>query len=72
MKLHDVYDEIDAFIVDDNILKETIFTKWIYRKKGPRVRSRIVVKGYTERIEDEKSVYAFILMFTILRIFLVR
>ena len=58
MKQHDVYDEVDASTVDDNILNEAIPTRWVHRKKGPGVRSRIVAKGYTEKIEDEDSVYA--------------
>ena len=66
MKLHDVYDEVDASTVDDNILKESIPTRWVHRKKGPGVQSRIVAKGYTEKIEDEDSVYAST-MFTTLR-----
>ena len=57
MKLHDVYDEVDASTVDDNVIKEAIPTRWAHRKKGPGVRSRIVAKGYTEKIEDEDSVY---------------
>ena len=67
MKLHDVHDEVDASTVDDNILKEAIPTRWVHRKKGPGVRSRIVAKGYTEKIEDEDSVYASTPMFTTLR-----
>ena len=56
MKLHDAYDEVDA-----------IPTRWVHRKKGPGVRSRIAAKGYTEKIEDEDSVYASTPMFTTLR-----
>ena len=58
MKLHDVYDEVDASTVDDNVIREAIPTRWVHRKKGPGVRSRIVAKGYTEKIEDEDSVDA--------------
>ena len=58
MKLHDVYDEVDASTVDDNVIKEPIPTRWVHRKKGPGVQSRIVAKGYTGKIEDEDSVYA--------------
>ena len=64
MKLHDVYDEVDASTVDDNILKEAIPTRWVHRQKGPGVR--IVAKGYTEKIEEEDSVYASTPMFTTL------
>ena len=67
MKLHDVYDEVDASTVDDNIQKEAMPTRWVHRKKGPGVRSRIVAKGYTEKIEDEDSVYTSTAMFTTLR-----
>ena len=67
MKLHDVYDEVDASTVDDNVIREAIPTRWVHRKKGPGVRSRIVAKGYTEKIEDEDSVYASTPMFTTLR-----
>ena len=67
MKLHDVYDEVDASTAGDNILKEAIPTRWVHREKGPGVRSRIVAKGYTEKIEDEESVYASTPMFTTLR-----
>ena len=67
MKLHDVYDEVDASTVDDNVIREAIPTRWAHRKKGPGLRSRIVAKGYTEKIEDEDSVYASTPMFTTLR-----
>ena len=67
MKLHDVYDEVDASAIDDNVIREAILTRWVHRKKGPGVRSRIVAKGYTEKIEDEDSVYASTPMFTTLR-----
>ena len=67
MKLHDVYDKVDASSFDDNILKEAIPTRWVHRKKGPAVRSRIIAKGYTEKIEDEDSVDASTPMFTTLR-----
>ena len=67
MKLHDVYDEVDASTVDDNVIREAMPTRWVHRKKGPGVRSRIVAKGYTEKIEDEDSVYASTPMFTTLR-----
>ena len=67
MKLHDVYDEVDASTVDDNVIREAIPKKWVHRKKGPGVRSRIVAKGCTEKIEDEDSVYASTPMFTTLR-----
>ena len=36
MKLHDVYDEVDAFTVDDNVIKEAIPTRWVPRKKKTR------------------------------------
>ena len=67
MKLHDVYDKVDASTVDDNVIREAIPTRWVHIKKGPRVRSRIVAKGNTEKIEDEDSVYASTPMFTTLR-----
>ena len=67
MKLHDVYDEVDASTVDDIVIREAIPTRWAHRKKGPGVRSRIVAKSYTEKIEDEDSVYASTPMFTTLR-----
>ena len=66
MKLHDVYDEVDASTVNDNVIREEIPTRWVHRKK-PGVRSRIVAKGYTEKIEDEDSVHASTPMFTTLR-----
>ena len=67
MKLHDVYDEVSTSNVDDTILREATPTKWVHRKKGTGVRSRIVAKGYTEKTEDEDSVYASTPMFTTLR-----
>ena len=67
MKLRDVYDEVATSTVDDNVLREAIPTKWVHRKTGTGVRSRIVAKGYTEKIEDEDSVYASTPMFTTLR-----
>ena len=67
MKLHDVCDEVATSTVDDNVIKEAIPTKWVHRKKGTGVRCRIVAKGYTEKIEDEDSVYASTPMFTTLQ-----
>ena len=78
MKLHDVYDEVDASTVDDNVIREAIPARWVHRKKGPQAEylqerytaipaSRIVAKGCTEKIEDEDSVYASTPMFTTLR-----
>ena len=68
MKLHDVYDEVDAFSVDDNVIREAIPAyKMGPQKERPGVRSRIVAKGYMEKIEDEDSVYASTPMFTTLR-----
>ena len=32
MKLHDVYDEVDASTVDDNVMREAIPTRWVHRK----------------------------------------
>ena len=46
--------------------KQSLPTRWVHRKKGPGVQSRIVAKGYTEKIEDEDSVYASTPMFTLL------
>ena len=67
MKLHDVCDEVDASTVDDSVIKEAVPTRWAHRKKGPGVRRRIVARGYTEKIEDEDSVYASTPMFATLR-----
>ena len=33
MKLHDVYNEVDASTVDDNVIREAIPTRWVHRKK---------------------------------------
>ena len=67
MKLHDVCDEVDTSTVDDNVAKEAIPTRWVRRKTGPGVRSRIVARNYTEKIEDKDSVYASTPMFAMLR-----
>ena len=64
VKLHDVYDEVDASTTSSEM---TLSSRLVHRKKGPGVRSRIVAKGYTEKIEDEDSVYASTPMFTTLR-----
>ena len=71
MKLHNVYDEVDTSTVDDNLMREATPTRWVHKKTGLGVRSRIVAKGYIEKIEDEDSIYASTPIFTILRTFLV-
>ena len=64
--LHDVYDEVDASTVDDNVTREAMPTRWVHRKTGPGVRSRIVAFS-TREDRGEDSVYAATPMFTTLR-----
>ena len=48
IKLHDVYDEVDASTVGDNVIREAIPTRWVHRKKGPggrRLRLRLYTNG---------------------------
>ena len=67
MKLHKVYEEVDISTLDPSTIREAIPTRWVHREKGLLVRSRIVAKGYSEKVDDEDSVYASTPMFTTLR-----
>ena len=70
MKLHEVYEEVDVSTLDPTTIREAIPTRWAHREKGLKVRSRIVAKGYSEKVDNEGSVYASTPMFTILRVLL--
>ena len=72
MKLHEVYEEVDISTLDPSTIREgdCFPTRWVHREKGQQVRSRIVAKGYSEKVDDEDSVCASTPMFTMLRILL--
>ena len=52
-------------------LRECIPTRWVHRAKGLAVKSRIVVKGYKQIIEDKDDTFASTPSFTTLRLLLV-
>ena len=56
--------------LDPSTIREAIPTRWVHREKGLQVCSRIVAKGYSEKVDDEESAYASTPMFTMLRILL--
>ena len=66
MKLHDVYDELSRCVYSRRQRDQRSNPYKMGPQKGPGVRSSIVAKGYTEKIEDEDSVYASTPMFTTL------
>ena len=67
MKLHEVYEEADISTLDPSTIREATPTRPVHRQKALLVRSRIVAKGYSEKVDDEDSVYASTPVITILR-----
>ncbi len=59
MKLHDVYEEVSVDGLPPETIRDAIDTRWVHKYKTPtQMRSRIVAKGYNEKIDDSDSIYA--------------
>jgi len=58
MKTFDVYEEIPETSLSVEQLSEVIDTKWVHRYKGQGVRSRLVVRGFMQNIEDADDTFA--------------
>ena len=72
MKLHDVYEEVSVDGLPPETIRDAIDTRWVHKYKTPtQMRSRIVGKGYNEKIEDSDSIYASTPLFVILRLLLI-
>ena len=66
----DVYEEELAEKLTPEELKTCIPTRWVHKAKGLEVKSRVVVKGYKELVEDKDETYASTLSFTTLKLLL--
>ena len=72
MKLHDVYEEVSVDGLPPETIRGAIDTRWVHKYKTPtQMRSRIVAKGYNEKIDDSDSIYASTPLFVILRLLLI-
>ena len=49
MKLDDVYDEVDASTVDDNVSREAMPTRWVHRKKDQEYEAESSEKATPRR-----------------------
>ena len=67
MKDFEVFEEAAVQDVDPNLLNGAIDSRWVQRWKGIEIKSRLVAKGYTEKIEDLDDVYASTPMLVVLR-----
>jgi hypothetical protein len=70
IKDFDVYEEELAEKLTPEELKTCIPTKWVHKAKGLEVKSRVVVKGYKELVEDKDETYARTPSFTTLKLLL--
>ena len=66
----DVYEEVDANTLTPEQLKACIPTRWVHRPKGLEVKSRVVVKGYKQLIEDKDDTFASTPSFVTLKLLL--
>jgi len=55
IKDFDVYEEELAEKLTPEELKTCIPTKWVHKAKGLEVKSRVVVKGYTELVRTRAN-----------------
>ena len=58
VKEFDVYDEVLASDLTQDELRNCIPTRWVQKPKGLAIKSRIVVKGYKEIVEDKDETFA--------------
>ena len=70
IKDFDVYEEELAEKLTPDELKTCIPTRWVHKAKGLEVKSRVVVKGYKELVEDKDETYASTPSFTTLKLLL--
>jgi hypothetical protein len=58
MKTFDVYEEMLEELLDNVQRAKIIDTRWVHRYKGHGVRSRLVVRGFMQQIEDADETFA--------------
>ena len=59
MRDFDVFDEVDTKTLSEETLSKAISTRWVkVRKSDGKVRCRIVVRGYTQEVNDRDEVFA--------------
>ena len=58
VKEFDVYDEVTVGELSPEELRNCIPTRWVHKPKGLAIKSRIVVKGYKEIVEDKDDTFA--------------
>ena len=59
MRDFDVFDEVDTKTLPEETLSKAISTRWVkVRKSDGKVRCRVVVRGYTQEVNDRDEVFA--------------
>ena len=59
MKNFDVFDEVPTSSRSEEALSEAISTRWVkVRKSDGTVRCRIIVRGYTQQVDDRDELFA--------------
>jgi hypothetical protein len=71
VRTFDAYEERRIETLTQEQLKLCIPTRWVHRAKGLDVKSRIVVKGYKQIIEDKDETFASTPSFVTLKLLLV-
>ena len=71
MKNFDVFDEVPTSSLSEEALSEAISTRWVkVRKSDGTVNCRIVVRGYTQQVDDRDELFASTLSLTTLKLLL--
>ena len=58
VKTFDVFAEAPTSSLLPETVKTAISTRWVHRRKGATVRSRLVCRGFTEEVADLDDTYA--------------
>jgi hypothetical protein len=70
VKDFDVYEEVLAETLPEDVLKTCVPSIWVHRAKGFEVKSRLVVQGYKQVIADKDDTYASTPSFVTLKLLL--
>jgi hypothetical protein len=71
LKDFDVFEEVPTDSLTQEQLRTVIPTGWVHKPKALEVKSRIVVRGYAEQVQDKDNTFASTPSFTTLKLLLV-
>ena len=71
LKDFDVFEEVPTDSLTQEQLRACIPTGWVHKPKALEVKSRIVVRGYAEQVQDKDDTFASTPSFTTLKLLLV-